>query len=154
MTLSYQQQLGIPFVYGKDDCFSLFRDFYKTNFEIEIPNYARPIDFWKFELDLYADKALKHGFTLLNCHPSEYQPGDVILMAIKSPLGNHVGIIVEKGAIIHHLWGRLSEKTQYLGYLRNSTIGVFRHKAVQFLPETKQIKFNDLMNQMKSPNVL
>jgi cell wall-associated NlpC family hydrolase len=130
VSLSYEHLLGKSFELGKQDCFTLFRDFYRDNFQIELPNYARPENFWEVGMDIYLTKAAKNGFRILDCHPTEYQAGDVVLMAIHSTHANHAGILLEDGSLIHHLFGRLSTKEPYRGVYRNTTIAVCRHKDV------------------------
>lgn len=130
MTLSYQTLLGREFIYGEQDCYSLVRDFFLLNFQLDLPNYARPDEFWKHDMDMYLERYRKHGFELIDCHPSQYEPADVFLMAINSKVANHAAILVEGGQIIHHLWNRLSTKERYGGIWRNTTVAVLRHKDV------------------------
>lgn len=150
MTLKYDHLLGHQFLLGTRDCYSLLKDFYADNFGIELPNYARPADFWKHGINLYWENYSKNGFYPLDCHPSEYQPGDVVLMAMRSTIANHAAVLVENGQIIHHLQGRMSEKTGYIGVFRNTTVGVFRHKDV--VVETVQQTAN--IEDYLSPRVL
>ena len=133
----YQHLIGRPFKYGTTDCYDLLRCFYRDVFEIELPNFARPNDFWNQGIDLYSRLYHKAGFRPIDVHPSEYQFGDVFLMAVRSPVSNHVGVLVENGELLHHLWGQRSSLTPYRGIWRNTTTGVFRHKDVK-LPEAVQ----------------
>lgn len=128
--MKYQHLIGRPFNYKNQNCMHLVRDFYRDNFGIEFPNYACPKDFWDIDLDLYMTRYQKCGFYLLDCHPSEYRPGDVILCAVDSSVGNHVGVFVENGDVLHHLFGRLSIVEPYRLLLRNTTVAVMRHKDV------------------------
>lgn len=130
MTIKYDHLLGRKFVYGKTDCYDLLRQFYIDNFGITLPNYARPKVFWENGLNLYYDKYAKNGFYPLSCHPSEYQAGDVILCSIQSMVPNHVGVLVEGGKVLHHLWNRLSAVDPYGSLLRNTTMAVMRHRDV------------------------
>lgn len=130
MTPVYQNLLGREFHFGTMDCYTLLQDFYAQCYGIILPNYARPTDFWEKGMDLYRDRAFRHGFLPLDCHPMDYQTGDVVLMAISSTVGNHVGIITPGNNIVHHLWGRLSTEELYRGLFQNTTLGVFRHKDV------------------------
>jgi cell wall-associated NlpC family hydrolase len=130
VTLRYDHLLGKEFDFGRQDCYSLVRDFYADNYEIRLPNYARPSEFWKHGMDMYRDRYTKNGFVVLHCHPSEYQEGDVFLMAITSSVANHAAVLVEGGNILHHMWGRLSVVEPYRDLYRNTTVGVFRHRDV------------------------
>jgi cell wall-associated NlpC family hydrolase len=128
--MKYDHLLGLPFDYKNRNCIHLVRDFYTDNFGIKFPNFACPKQFWAHELDLYMARYQKCGFYLLDCHPSDYRPGDVILCAVDAPIGNHVAVFVENGQVLHHLWGRLSVVEPYRMLLRNTTVAVFRHKDV------------------------
>jgi|HigsolmetaAR201D_1030396.scaffolds.fasta_scaffold33936_3 Cell wall-associated hydrolases (invasion-associated proteins) len=137
MALKYEHLVGRPFKFGVTDCYSIVRDFYADNFGIVLPNYARPNDFWEHDLSLYYRLYHKTGFRSLDVHPSEYRPGDVIVMALRAKVGNHAGVLLENGRMLHHVWGNLSTVVPYGGLWRNITVGVFRHKDV-VLPEVEE----------------
>lgn len=129
--MTYQHLLGRPFVWMKTDCYALLRDFYRDVFGIELPNYARPDEFWKAGLNLFFENHREAGFTEITVHPSEYRFGDVAVSAIDSSFGNHCSIFVENGRIIHHLYNRLSEgPVPFKGLVRNTCVAVYRHKDV------------------------
>lgn len=129
MTL-YDNLIAREYVSGKVDCYSIIRDFYGQVFDIQLPNYARPKDWWNMEADLYMDRYYKHGFRSLDVHPSEYQFGDVILISYMSKVANHAGVLVENGKILHHFTNRLSSVDPYRGVWKNNTVAVMRHKDV------------------------
>ncbi|MBD9544248.1 C40 family peptidase [Ensifer sp. ENS04] len=129
--LKYDHLLNIPFSYKTQNCYHTVQGFYAANFGIELPDYACPKDFWDHGLDLYMTRYRKCGFYPLECHPSEYQPGDIILCAIDSSVANHIGVFVENGQVLHHLLGRLSTVESYRALLRNTTVAIMRHKDVQ-----------------------
>lgn len=140
----YQHLIGRPFVWGRQDCYGLVRDFYNDVFDIQIPDYARPEDFYLTGLDLFRELYRDAGFKEIDVHPSEYKFGDVALSAIDSPFGNHCSIFVENGRIIHHLHGGLSRGPDFFrGLVRNTCVGIYRHKEV---PEnvTTEVETSDL----------
>lgn len=128
--MKYEALLNRPFDYGRTDCFSLVRDFYEANFGIEITNYARSSDWWSEGLNLMMDNYHREGFRVVDDHPSEWRVADLILMAIASPVANHLGVLVESGKMLHHMPGRLSRVEDYRGLYRNNTVAVLRHKNV------------------------
>lgn len=136
--MNYDSLVGLKYTSGKQDCYGLVRAFYSQVFGIELPNYARPKDWWNMEMDLYTDRYYKNGFRLLDVHPSEFQFGDVILISYRSAVPNHAGILVENGNILHHFTNRLSSVDPYKGIWRNNTVGVYRHKDV-VLPDTQEV---------------
>ncbi|MBN7759787.1 C40 family peptidase [Nitratireductor aquibiodomus] len=147
----YQHLLGRQFEWQVKDCYGLLRDFYKDIFHVDLPNFARPEDFYQRGLNLFQEHYREVGFRELNVHPSEYKFGDVILCAIDSSFGNHCGVFVENGRVIHHLYGRLSEVSPFRGIVRNSCIGVYRHKDVTDVsaPQTEVKDLRDFLSPKK-----
>jgi cell wall-associated NlpC family hydrolase len=123
--------LGKEFDMEKQNCFTTFRDFFHDNFEIDIPDYACPTDWWGNGLDLYRTLASSEGFLPISRNPREFEPGDAIVMAIESTVGNHLGVILDNGKMLHHLVGQRSAVTNYGGMFRNTTVGVYRHEGVK-----------------------
>jgi cell wall-associated NlpC family hydrolase len=129
--LKYDHLVGREFKWGSDDCYGLLRDFYRDNFSVDLPNIARPENFWENGMNLYMDNYYQCGFRAIDVHPTQWQVGDVFLMAILSNTPNHVAMLVEDGRILHHLYGNLSTVEFYSGKWRDRTVGVFRHKDVK-----------------------
>lgn len=128
--------LGREFKHGEHDCFSLMREFYATNFGIQVPDVARPDDWWEPDaegktLNLYLDLYSEVGFGLFTGHSRDRLPGDVILMAIRSPVANHGVILLPGEKILHHLAGQVSCIESYNRPLfRDTTVAVLRHPQV------------------------
>ena len=109
--MKYNHLLGREFIHGKQDCYTMVRDFYRDNFGMSLRNYARPNLWWQQpNITLYSSLYSKEGFRAINVHPTDWRPADLLLMSIKSSSPNHIGIIVDDGSFIHHLYGRLSSK--------------------------------------------
>ena len=115
----------------KQNCFTTFRAFFKDVFEIELGDYACPTQWWSNGLDLYRTIASEEGFLPVSRNPREFEPGDAIVMAIESTVGNHIGVILDNGKMLHHLVGQRSSITNYGGMFRNTTVGVYRHEGVK-----------------------
>lgn len=145
--MNYDNLVGLQYSSGKQDCYGLVRAFYSQVFDIDLPNYARPKDWWNMEMDLYTERYHKNGFRLLDVHPSEYQFGDVFLIAYRSTVPNHAGVLVEKGQILHHFTNRLSSVDPYKGIWRNNTVGVYRHKDVVLSPSSMTAEIVDYLPQ-------
>ncbi|BCJ91774.1 hypothetical protein IZ6_25090 [Terrihabitans soli] len=135
MNLKVDHLVGFEFNHGKVDCLTTIRRFYWDNFDIPIPNFARPENWWNHGLDLYGQNYHRLGFRAVHTHPSEYRPGDLILMAFRSKVANHAGVLLEGGNFLHHFAYRTSCVEPYTGRWRDLTVGVFRHKDVDFVPE-------------------
>jgi cell wall-associated NlpC family hydrolase len=40
------------------------------------------------------------------------QPGDVVIMQVQANKWNHAGVLLEGNMLLHHLYGRLSNRTR------------------------------------------
>ena len=91
------------------------------------------------EGDLYMDHYAEAGFRPL-CTGEDMEPGDVVLMQIRSDRVNHSGVFIGStvlkeapdlfpvpDAMLHHLYGRDSERVVYGGYWREATRLVLRY---------------------------
>ena len=143
--LKYEHLLGRTFSHGSQDCYGLVREFYRDNFNIELTDYTRPDDWWDEGLNLYMDHFHDEGFHVVDDHPAEWRPGDIILMSIRSTVANHAAILLEDGMLIHHMFGRLSELSSYRGVFRNNTVAVVRHKNVDYSPAETSVELMELI---------
>lgn len=143
--MKYEHLIGLEFKFGDQDCYGILRRFYKDNFDIELPNIARPHRFWEDGLDLYGSYYYELGFRPLDCHPMDYRYGDVALMAILSTTPNHIGIFLENGRMLHHMINRRSEIVRFGGMYRNNCLNVFRHKDVVIKTEESEVEFIDIV---------
>lgn len=121
--------VGRQFFHGALDCYTLVRDWYKRERGIELGNYDREDDWWNDGVsDLYTENFRKEGFEPIT---DDMQPGDIILMQIRSKNGkpNHAAIYLGDGLMLHHLYGRLSSRDVYGGYWAEVTRVVIRYKG-------------------------
>jgi cell wall-associated NlpC family hydrolase len=131
--------LGHSFSFGRRDCFSLSRDFYKLNFGLEVPNFARPSGRWDETDNLFLRLFQKCGFTLVPV--AEAIPGDVLLTCFRSPTVNHAVILLDHGLVLHHLWGRHSETSDSPIYSGHASMAL-RHPQATLMglpPHQRQI---------------
>jgi cell wall-associated NlpC family hydrolase len=143
--MKYNHLLGQPFRYGKTDCYGLVRAFYRDNFNIDLPNYARVEDWWDHGFNFFMDFFHENNFRSVEDHPADWKPGDLILMAIRSKVANHSAVLLEGGKIIHHLYGQLSRIDDYRGLYRNTTVAVLRHKDVKITNEQHTLDLMELL---------
>lgn len=144
---------GRTFDFGTQDCLSLVRDFYLDMFGISIRNYARPNLFWQSDKDFYHRLTHREGFRVLDCHPSEYQFGDLVLMSVNSTLANHAGMLVENDHILHHLMNQMSACVPYRGLTRNSTVAVMRHKDVVLKRDETPLNILDTLSPQRRKKI-
>ncbi|RIQ74993.1 phage tail protein [Bordetella avium] len=136
--------LGRQFAHGVLDCYALVRDWYKRERGIDLPDFERTDGWWEpgREGDLYMDNYVAAGFRPLKAG-EEIAVGDMIVMQVRSDRANHAGVFIgaEKlqeapglfavpDAMLHHLYGRQSERVVYGGYWRDATRLVLRHKEL------------------------
>ncbi|WP_315136911.1 C40 family peptidase [Achromobacter marplatensis] len=135
--------LGRPFAHGVLDCYSLIRDWYARERGITLMDFHRDDGWWEpgREGDLYMDHYAEAGFRPL-AHGEQIAPGDMVVMQIRSDRANHAGVYIGAtglkedptlhpvpDALLHHLYGRDSERVVYGGYWREATRIVLRYEG-------------------------
>jgi cell wall-associated NlpC family hydrolase len=128
--LRYEHLTGIRWDWMGAHCYALVRRFFADNYGIGLRDYACPAGWWNHGLSLFTEFYHREGFTILDCPPYEYREGDVVLMAIRAPVANHLGVFVERGRMLHHLVGGLSKLDAYAGLWRETCVGVVRHRDI------------------------
>lgn len=118
---------GREFVHGVMDCYSIWRDFYKREFNIEMLDYYRGHEWWVKGENLYLDNYIDAG--MVEVPLSDIQYGDIILMQVVSPVPNHAAIYLGDNIILHHVMGRLSCRDVFGGYWRKIAVKYLRHKS-------------------------
>lgn len=135
---NYSDYLGKEFEPGINDCYTIVRDFYKKEFNIDLPNFARYDGWWNDGLNLYMQHAREVGFYLLDDLDKPIV-GDVYLMCLQSPVPSHAAVWVGENKILHHVQNRLSRIDEYRGVFRNFTVSRWRHESLKNKePERKE----------------
>ena len=120
------QLIGRQWVWGVTDCWSLVRDYYKEQHNIQLLDYQRPTTPQDFlDNPLFEQYAERTGFRELN-KDEKLQKGDVLLMSILHPTLNHVAIFLGDD-ILHHLADRLSTREPYNEWLLKCTGKRYRY---------------------------
>jgi len=119
-----------PFVLGHSDCWGLVMSYFRQVHGVELTDYRVDFPWWEDEYpeNLYRDNWYACGFREFTGPP---KPGDLIMMQIQSKKWNHAGIMLEKNMMLHHLYGRLSNRTPYGGYWRERTMKIVRHEKLR-----------------------
>jgi cell wall-associated NlpC family hydrolase len=119
---------GRVFIHGKNDCLSLFLDYYKTVLGISIPNYPREYEWWLKGGDNYTeDRFTDNGFVEVSKQSIKIH--DVLLIQFRSPVPQHAAIYTGNNQILHQLPNRLSgydSLTKWSKYI----VRVYRHKSL------------------------
>lgn len=135
--------VGRNFHHGWQDCYSLIRDFYSRELNIEIPDFERKDLWWEDSTapSLYVDNFEKAGFTQVQ----DYKYGDVLLFSIRSDHSNHAAIYLdmepnlksEQSApcvggplMLHHLYGRKSNRELISSFWQARCTHILRHRSL------------------------
>ena len=120
--------LGRQWVWGVTDCWSLVRDWYKEEKNIDLRDWKRPLTLEDFVKNpMFESCAEDTGFRKLE--PNEkLENGDLLFMSILSAGLNHVAIFLN-GDVLHHLSDRLSCIEPYSEWLLKCTGGRYRYAS-------------------------
>lgn len=122
--------IGRKWSHGVLDCYSIIRDFYKRERNIELYDFERHDDWWHNGENLYVENFASQGFTEIEM--KDLQPGDVILMTVQSKVANHGAIYLGDNVILHHVHGRLSTRDVFGGYWMKNAVKYLRHEKSPF----------------------
>lgn len=129
-----------PFTLGKQDCFTLVRDFFRVNFDIDMPDIARPND-WDADKDNLIDKWYHlTGFEKLDVDENwPPRPADVMVCTVGGSVPNHLVVFLGGNEIIHHKDMMLSGKELMRPAWKRYTSYLLRHPDVPDLTEKKPV---------------
>lgn len=117
---------GRPFIHTKWDCFTLLRDYYKREFNIDMPPVEYFDDWWKKGEDFYMQLSGVAGFYPV----TELKKYDVLAMRINAYVFNHSAIYLGDNKILHHMGGKFSCIEELRPAYYKSIFGYFRHKEL------------------------
>ena len=133
--------LGRQYYHGLQDCYTIIKDYYKRELNINLNDYNRLDNWWQNENteSLYLENFKNEGFIEV----SDIRKHDVILFRIGRTYHiNHAGIFLEDGSLtseeapsvvgnslfIHHPYDRLSLREVYGEAWNKRKEKVLRHK--------------------------
>lgn len=119
--------LGRTFSHGLHDCYSVIRDHFWFELNIDLPNYPRGYDWWNAGENLYLDNFENAGFVEVPLEQA--RTNDVLLYAIGTRVPNHASVFIEPNGIIHHLIDRLSRVDQRTKWAR-CEVKALRHSSL------------------------
>ena len=140
--------LGRAYIHGVQDCYSLVRDYYSRELDIDLPDFHRSDAWWEHENHepLYEKNFAKAGFMKVQ-DKNDLQKHDVILCRVgRTHHVNHALIwLGDDGAlksettpdcvgntlILHHPYGRQSVREIYGKGWADRTVLVVRHQSMQ-----------------------
>ena len=127
--------LGRQWEWGRNDCYSLIKDWYEKELNIVLSPFRR----YELELmdrgwDRFQENFREQGFRdIIQGVPNKNESikrNDIIMMAIRSNNINHIGVYIDEvnNLFLHHLQDRLSECHYYDGWWREATRRIVAHK--------------------------
>ena len=140
--------LGRAYIHGVQDCYSLVRDYYSRELDIELPDFDRSDAWWEHENHepLYEQNFEKAGFVAVDKSVGNLQKHDVILCRVgRTHHVNHALIwlgddgalksettpdCVGNALILHHPYGRQSVREIYGKGWADRTVMVVRHHSM------------------------
>ena len=140
--------LGRAYIHGVQDCYSLVRDYYSRELDIDLPDFHRSDAWWEHENHepLYEKNFAKAGFMKVQ-DKNDLQKHDVILCRVgRTHHVNHALIwlgddgalksettpdCVGNALILHHPYGRQSVREIYGKGWADRTVLVVRHQSMQ-----------------------
>lgn len=100
--------IGRGFRHGVTDCYSLIRDYFRVEKEINLPEFPRNWDWWNEGQDLYAKGFPVAGFRRFDPDVEEPKEGDMWFSQLKSEVPNHGGVYLGDETILHHNTAKLA----------------------------------------------
>ena len=131
---------GKAFDLGTQDCFGVVIGFFKLNFDIDIPNFARPND-WNPAKDNLIDKLYKQaGFEKLDVDENwPPRPADILVCTVGGSVPNHLVVYLGQNEILHHKDGMFSGKETMRPAWKRYTSYILRHPQVPDMTEKKPV---------------
>ena len=96
--------LGRDYSFGQSDCFSLVRDYYKQELNLDIPTILFEDDWWDKGLNYFDTLFESFGFVEVESP----QKHDGIIFNVFCNVPNHCGIYLGEDIFLHHAINRLS----------------------------------------------
>jgi len=121
------EYVGRPYLYGLFDCFTLVKDWFSREKNVNLPwNLDRPFKWWDTEASIYLKEYTKVGFR----DTTELNPGSGFFSKMGgSTVANHAGIYLGNNTILHHPAGRFSCIEPITVPILNSITNIVEYKG-------------------------
>jgi proteasome lid subunit RPN8/RPN11 len=96
--------LGRPFIYGIWDCLSLASDYWKQEYDYELPDLPRSWCFW-YKGENMVEKFPKE---IKQVPLKDIREGDFLMYKLQSDKINHLGVMGKGGKALHHFHNQVS----------------------------------------------
>ena len=123
--VNYRSLIGRRWEYGKADCYTLMRDYFKLQ-GVELPDFPRP-DNTETCQSIFLEQMPKHGFYQVAFESRK--PGDVLIMRLGKATPMHAAILLPDLQILHQKHESLSAVEPLRRYYVTKVAAVFRYAA-------------------------
>jgi proteasome lid subunit RPN8/RPN11 len=117
------------FEFGKNDCFSLVKDFYLKELNINLGEYFRNNVWFQNNPNLIIQNFEKEGFSLIK-DKENLQKYDLLCLGKNEKELFHFMVLLEDEIILHHPRNKLSIMEKLTQSRKNHIKAVFRHKIL------------------------
>jgi proteasome lid subunit RPN8/RPN11/uncharacterized protein (UPF0248 family) len=121
--------VGREFVFGVTDCYTLCRDWYRREMNLNLKDYERRDEWWVDGEDLYLENFANEGFREIPLRSLER--GDALLLKFDANIPTHAAVYLGDQVILHHMQGRLSSRDVLGSYYLERTVKALRHESCQ-----------------------
>lgn len=136
-----------PFLWGVRDCYGMVRQFYKSEFNIDLTDYARPINWQADAINLITNNHPRDGWIKISdWRANDLRPADVLAIAVNESNPNHLGIYLGDNKFLHHFFGHLSRVDPMGRHWLHHTCYLLRHPDVPDLrPKHPDVPIEELL---------
>lgn len=120
---NYQELIGRPWKYGKQDCYTLVRQYYSLA-GVELPDFERPENIETTD-SIFLQHAESLSFERVAFENRE--EGDVVLMRLGTRTPMHAAIYLGGDRILHQRMNSVSAVEPLRQYYWQRIAAVFRH---------------------------
>lgn len=123
------------FQIGKVDCFSLVREYYKEEFDIEIPDYPRTEAQLEEYSNMFSKRFNEGNFSIIidgqitKDNFSKLKENDILIFRDKNEKESHMAIYLGGNTILHHRRNKLSCMEPFHQIYKDKTVFTVRHNS-------------------------
>jgi len=122
---NYQSLIGLPWDYGKQDCYTLVRQYFALQ-GVELRDFERPADL-ELTPSIYLREAVALGFKRVEFE--DRMIGDVAIMKLGTKEPMHAAVFVEPWRILHQKQDSISSVEWLSSYYVRKIAAVYRYAA-------------------------
>lgn len=119
--------IGRQFIRGINDCYAIFRDYYRQELKINLKDYIRDDSIFDGKTDFIMKHAEDAGFTILE-DKSVIKKNDILVFKHFGPYPRHLGVFIGNSRFLHQPSINLSCVDFFAGDWQRRLKFILRHK--------------------------